>query len=160
MSESTPATTDAATATNPTTTNPTTADAATATDMPEGTKTYVLHCHCGENKVELADITPITAVTSCNCSICAERGLLIVFVPKEKFGAAAQSGSLGTYQWNKRVLDWRFCKSCGSTVFATGPGPVWGINVSFPLPLDGSVPRLSSGFGFGFGSLGIEMYWD
>lgn len=142
MSESTPATTA---------TDATTADAATATDTPEGTKTYVLRCHCGENKMELADVAPITAATSCNCSICAERGILIVFVPKEKFGAAAHSGSLGTYQWNKRVLDWKFCKSCASTVFAMGPGPNWGINVSFPLPLGGSVPPLPSGVGSGFG---------
>ncbi len=40
-------------------------------------------CHCGNVRFEAE--TDLTHLISCNCSNCAKRGLILAFVPAEKF---------------------------------------------------------------------------
>ncbi|KAF8252933.1 glutathione-dependent formaldehyde-activating protein [Wilcoxina mikolae CBS 423.85] len=102
--------------------------------MSTETATYTLRCHCGTHKITLDNIPPITKAIKCNCSICTDRGNLITFVSKDKIiftdGQGPDSDTLTTYVFNKKVLEWKFCKLCGSTIFAIGKEhPQWGVNV-------------------------------
>ncbi len=96
-------------------------------------KTHSGGCHCGKTRFEMtaAELGP---VTECNCSICEKKGLLLTFVPAEQFKLVSGAESdLTNYQFNKKVIDHRFCPTCGVEAFGTGVGPdgkrMYAINV-------------------------------
>ncbi len=88
--------------------------------MPE-TKTYTGGCHCGEVRFEVT--ADLSSVVTCNCSICQKRGALWTFVTPEHFALRAGSEDLKDYQFGKKTLHHRFCKSCGNEAFAEGKMP-------------------------------------
>ena len=88
--------------------------------MPE-TRTYTGGCHCGAVRYEVqADLSQIIA---CNCSICTKRGLLLTFVPADRFKLLAGEGMLKDYQFNRKVIHHVFCPACGVESFANGAMP-------------------------------------
>ena len=92
--------------------------------------TYSGSCHCG--KVRYQVTTDLGKVMSCNCSMCRRKGALLSFVPAEQFTLAAGEGELTNYQFNQKVIDHLFCKTCGVTSFARGSQngkPMVAINV-------------------------------
>jgi hypothetical protein len=106
--------------------------------MAEG-KTYTGGCHCGNVRYEVD--TAFTPLISCNCSICAKKGLVLTFVAPGQFKLLSGEESLTDYQFNKKVVHHVFCKTCGVSSFArgTGPqGPMVAINVRC---LEGVDPR-------------------
>ena len=54
-------------------------------------------CHCG--RVRYAVETDLAQVIACNCSICTKRGLLLTFVPPERFTLQAGEDALTDYQF-------------------------------------------------------------
>ena len=62
--------------------------------------TFTGSCHCGRIGYEIdADLSQ---VMSCNCSICRKRGLLLAFVPEDKFRLTSGTDALTDYQLTRR----------------------------------------------------------
>lgn len=85
-------------------------------------KTYYGGCHCKQVRYEV-DIENLDGVMSCNCSICSKRGWLLSFVPSSAFRLQSGGGNLTLYQFNKRMIDHLFCKTCGVASYGTGKDP-------------------------------------
>jgi hypothetical protein len=113
------------------------------------TKNFSGGCHCDLVRYDVtADLSQVFA---CNCSICAKRGALWVFVPPEQFALRAGADELVDYQFNKKAIHHLFCRQCGVGSFSRGRGREGGetmaINVRCldgvdvaslsPLPFDG-----------------------
>src|SRR5690349_412886 len=78
-------------------------------------------CHCG--RVRYAVETDLAQVISCNCSICAKRGLLLTFVPPARFTLETGEEALTDYQFGKKAVHHLFCAGCGVESFARGRMP-------------------------------------
>ena len=78
-------------------------------------------CHCG--KVAFDVEGEIKEAYSCNCSLCARRGSLLWFAPRKDFTLLRGEDDLTTYQFNKNVIQHRFCRHCGIQSFAWGKDP-------------------------------------
>src|SRR5437588_1581 len=74
-------------------------------------RTYTGGCHCGEVRYETN--TDLEQVLACNCSICAKRGALWVFVKPENFALRSGGEQLHDYQFNRKVIHHLFCPVCG-----------------------------------------------
>lgn len=59
----------------------------------------------------------------CNCSICAKRGSLLWFVPRDRFRMSTPDSALGTYRFNTQKIAHHFCTTCGCAPFAFGTDP-------------------------------------
>lgn len=79
---------------------------------------YIGTCHC--KRVCFETELDLGFVISCNCSHCQMKGLLLVFVPAERFTLSSEEGELTSYKFNKKVIDHLFCKTCGVESFARG----------------------------------------
>ncbi len=77
---------------------------------------YTGGCHCGLVRYEVE--TDLAQIIECNCSYCTAKGLLLNFVPVEKFKLISGEESLGEYLFNKKVIHHVFCKVCGTQSFA------------------------------------------
>jgi hypothetical protein len=78
-------------------------------------------CHCG--KVAFGVEGDIQQAYSCNCSLCSRRGSLLWFAPRKDFRLLRGEDCLSNYQFNKRVIQHRFCRHCGIQSFAWGKDP-------------------------------------
>ena len=78
-------------------------------------------CHCGRVRYEVE--TDLASVISCNCSICSKKGLILTFVPKERFSLVSGEGDLADYRFNKHVIHHLSCATCGVESFARGTAP-------------------------------------
>lgn len=79
---------------------------------------YTGGCHCG--KVRYTVEADIESVIACNCSHCAIKGLLLTFVPKERFVLESGEELLTEYRFGKKVLAHLFCSVCGVQAFSYG----------------------------------------
>lgn len=75
-------------------------------------------CHCGNVRFEVDG--ELESLVECNCSSCSKKGFLWWFVPQTQFSLSAGEDSLSTYTFNKHVIRYQFCKTCGTTPFAYG----------------------------------------
>jgi hypothetical protein len=87
--------------------------------MPE-MKTYTGGCHCGEVRFEVQ--TDLAQVVTCNCSICSKKGLLLIFVPADRFSLRGED-ALTEYRFNRHSIRHLFCAKCGTQSFARGIAP-------------------------------------
>ncbi|CAH1671429.1 GFA family protein [Chelatococcus asaccharovorans] len=78
-------------------------------------------CHCGA--VQFSANADLANVISCNCSICSKHGLILTFVPADRFTLAAGEDTLKDYQFNTMRIRHRFCGNCGVEPFAEGAMP-------------------------------------
>jgi len=79
-------------------------------------------CHCGAIRFSVDADPPATAV-SCNCSHCRRKGLLLAFVPAERFTLQDGHELLGTYTFNTHRIRHRYCLACGTQPYAEGANP-------------------------------------
>ena len=79
-------------------------------------------CHCGAVAVTVDAEIPTKAVM-CNCSHCSIKSLVLGAVPGSAVTVERGEDQLKTYQFNRRVIDHRFCTNCGVQPFAQGKGP-------------------------------------
>lgn len=77
---------------------------------------YKGSCHCGKIGIEVEG--ELTAVVSCNCSICRRKGALLWAVPRESLNVRAREDDVGRYAFNKHQIEHRFCRTCGMQPFA------------------------------------------
>ncbi|KAJ7230931.1 Mss4-like protein [Mycena rebaudengoi] len=77
-------------------------------------------CHCRRVRFEFTypDIYSVPVV-QCNCSICEDRGYLLIYTPDAQFAFTHGSeADLTTYVFNQKNRLHRFCAACGSTIGA------------------------------------------
>jgi hypothetical protein len=82
---------------------------------------YTGSCHCKAVKFEVEG--DLASVIQCNCSHCAIKSLLLIFVPADKFTLLSGEESLSEYRFNKKVIAHLFCKVCGVEPFGRGQDP-------------------------------------
>jgi len=68
-------------------------------------------CHCG--RVRFRVTANLDCVTECNCSICAKKGFLHLFVPPGQFELLCGRDDLTTYRFNTGTAQHTFCRHCG-----------------------------------------------
>ena len=74
-------------------------------------RTYHGSCHCGAVQFEIdADLSELV---HCNCSICTKKSGMLVMVPAERFRLLQGEDALKLYQFNTKVAEHYFCKTCG-----------------------------------------------
>ena len=78
-------------------------------------------CHCGGIAFEAEG--DLQQVLACNCSICARKGSLLWFIPRDKFRLLTPEANLKTYTFNKQMINHRFCPACGIHPFAEAVDP-------------------------------------
>lgn len=83
---------------------------------------YTGSCHCGAVTFRVAADTPTEAIV-CNCSHCACKGLVLTFVPADRFTLEKGADNLTDYLFHKHAITHQFCKSCGAQPFALGTSP-------------------------------------
>ena len=83
--------------------------------------THTGGCHCGKIAYEFEG--EIGDVLDCNCSLCAKRGGLLMFIPESAFTLKTPRENFATYQFHKHVISHHFCKSCGIAAFSEGSDP-------------------------------------
>lgn len=81
--------------------------------------THTGSCHCGAVKFE-ATMPEINAGMVCNCSHCHIKGLILTFIPREKFTLTEGADNLTEYRFNKKQIAHQFCRTCGVEAFAFG----------------------------------------
>ncbi len=82
---------------------------------------YQGSCHCGKVAFEVEG--EIGGALACNCSICARRGSLLWFVPRDALQLRTPDEAAGTYTFNKHVIRHRFCPVCGIHPYGEGTDP-------------------------------------
>jgi hypothetical protein len=107
---------------------------------------YQGSCHCGAIAFDVeADMGP---AVECNCSHCSRKGYLLWFVPRERLQLRAEADAIGTYTFNRHVIEHHFCTVCGCAPFGFGNDPKTGaataaVNVRCLEGLDvEKVPRI------------------
>src|SRR5690606_30994266 len=82
---------------------------------------YIGSCHCGHVAFEVEG--EIDSAISCNCSICARRGSLLWFVPRDNLTLLTPENAASTYTFNHHVIKHRFCATCGIHPYGEGVDP-------------------------------------
>ncbi len=69
-----------------------------------------LNCHCGDIRISV----PATSktITSCNCSICRRYASLWAYFTPEDVNITAKDGSIGSYSWGDKMIDFHHCNNC------------------------------------------------
>jgi hypothetical protein len=79
---------------------------------------YTGSCHC--QKVQFSVEGELGTVVECNCSHCSRKGYLLWFLPREQLSLHTPDDAMGTYLFNKHVIEHRFCTACGCAPFGFG----------------------------------------
>lgn len=78
-------------------------------------------CHCGAIRFEVEGT--FEHVIECNCSHCSRKGYLLWFVPRAQLKLETPAQALGTYTFNRHVIQHHFCTTCGCAPFGFGRKP-------------------------------------
>ncbi|MEQ1565607.1 MAG: GFA family protein [Myxococcota bacterium] len=78
-------------------------------------------CHCGAVRFEVD--MELDGLATCNCSICGRTGVIMSFVPEDKFRCLSGEDKLTDYQFGKKSVHHTFCSVCGVRPFGHGVGP-------------------------------------
>ena len=80
--------------------------------------TYNGSCHCGKVAFEVEGT--LEQAIECNCSHCSRKGYLLWFVEKDRVQMRTPADALGTYTFNKHVIQHHFCTNCGCAPLGEG----------------------------------------
>jgi hypothetical protein len=70
-------------------------------------------CHCGTVQFTVTLSDGIASARRCDCSLCARRGAVAVSAAKDDITYTAGRENLTLYQFNTKVAEHYFCKTCG-----------------------------------------------
>ena len=70
-------------------------------------------CHCGAVQFNVTLTDGINTAGRCDCSLCARRGAVAVSAPADGITYTAGQDNLTLYQFNTKVAEHYFCKTCG-----------------------------------------------
>ena len=87
-------------------------------------------CHCGAVRYE-ATIDLSKGTVRCNCSLCKKARAWFTFVNEPHFRLLQGEDSMSSYQWIPKGrsapgLTYRFCRTCGIRIYATGDAEFMG----------------------------------
>ena len=93
-------------------------------------KHFIGSFHCCAIRYE-ATIDLTKGTIRCNCSICKKARAWFTFVNEKDFRLIKGEDSMSSYQWTPAGrsdpgLTYRFCKTCGIRIFATGDAEFMG----------------------------------
>ena len=77
-------------------------------------------CHCGRIAFTLEG--EVGDVIDCNCSMCRRKGALLAAFPREALTLKTPEADMGTYKFNRHLIDHHFCLTCGISPFSEGKG--------------------------------------
>lgn len=92
--------------------------------LPRATETSMKYhgsCHCGGIAFDVEG--ELTQAMACNCSICARKGALMWFVPREQLQLETPEEQMRTYTFNRHLIQHRFCPTCGIHPFGEAIDP-------------------------------------
>lgn len=84
-----------------------------------GTRVRQGGCHCGAIRYEAKVPDPLKG-GRCNCSICAMKGVVMVYVPLADLKVTRGADRLACYSFHTRVAKHHFCPACGIHIFHQG----------------------------------------
>ena len=73
-------------------------------------------CHCGAVRFE-AKVPEPMAGSRCNCSICAMKGAVMVYLPLADLRVTSGDDALCCYTFNTGAAKHWFCRNCGIHVY-------------------------------------------
>ncbi|KAG4027277.1 hypothetical protein MFRU_031g00260 [Monilinia fructicola] len=86
----------------------------------ENEKLYTGACHCGAVTIAFKAQAPLPEgkefIQECNCSICSRGGTVICYPRKDQVSISGSS-HLSTYSFGQRYNRFKFCSTCGITVY-------------------------------------------
>ena len=77
-------------------------------------------CHCGRIAFTLEG--EVGDVIVCICSMCRRKGALLAAFPREALTLKTPEADMGTYKFNRHLIDHHFCLTCGISPFSEGKG--------------------------------------
>lgn len=98
---------------------------------------YKASCHCGAVKYQVEG--QIEYLVECNCSICSMRAHVLWYVNKDNLKFECGEDHLSEYQFGKKHLNHRSCKTCSSAMFSHGDDKgveIAGLNVRTFIDFD------------------------
>ena len=78
-------------------------------------------CHCGGIAFDVEG--ELTQVMACNCPICARKGALMWFVPREQLQLSTPEEQMRSYTFHRHLIQHRFCPTCGIHPFGEATDP-------------------------------------
>ncbi|WP_416305933.1 GFA family protein [Neptunicella sp. SCSIO 80796] len=81
------------------------------------TRTYSGSCHCQAVRFEV-NLNLQAGTTRCNCSICTKARLWNAYVKATDLRIVAGQAVLSEYRFNRRSMQYYFCRICGVRLFA------------------------------------------
>jgi hypothetical protein len=85
-------------------------------------------CQCGKVRYEVQ--MDIGEVIACNCSRCGRLGTLLAFAPASQFTLLSGDTDLTDFEFNKHLIQHKFCSTCGVQSFAIGTHPKTGARMA------------------------------
>ena len=85
-------------------------------------------CQCGKVRYEVQ--MDIGEVIACNCSRCGRLGTLLAFAPSSQFTLLSGDTDLTDFEFNKHMIQHKFCSTCGIQSFAIGTHPKTGAKMA------------------------------
>ena len=73
-------------------------------------------CHCGAVRFE-AELPAELKAARCNCSICAMKGVAMIYVPLDAVRVTKGEDKLACYRFNTKEAKHFFCPECGIHLF-------------------------------------------
>ncbi len=73
----------------------------------------ILKCHCGAVEVTVQFDNGLENIRRCDCSLCKRKGAVMAMVPITHLKVTKGQDNLTLYQWNTKVAEHYFCKTCG-----------------------------------------------
>ena len=92
------------------------------------TQTYSGGCQCGKVRYEVQ--MDIGEVLACNCSRCGRLGSLLAFAPATQFKLLSGAADLTDFEFNRHMIQHKFCSTCGIQSFAIGTDPKTGAKMA------------------------------
>jgi hypothetical protein len=74
-------------------------------------------CHCGTVTFDAEFPDERLVPSRCNCSICAMKGAVMVYVPVEALTVTGGQDELSCYRFNTMAAKHHFCSRCGIHLF-------------------------------------------
>ncbi len=74
-------------------------------------------CHCGAICIEFDEYPE--SLTECNCSICHRLGVLWAYYTQQQVRVICSPGSISTYVWGDKCIEFCHCKTCGCVTHYT-----------------------------------------
>lgn len=73
-------------------------------------------CHCGTVEFE-TELPEALSGSRCNCSICAMKGAVMAYIPRDALSVTSGEDLLSCYSFNTHAAKHYFCSKCGIHCF-------------------------------------------